>query len=56
MDGKIMEQLRDCLIRKWKQIEKSSVRSEDYSEESGGTQAEIIDIAQGEEQLGRDNA
>jgi DnaK suppressor protein len=53
MDGKMLEQIRDNLLTRWKQIGKNS----DYDTnimELNTPQAEIIDIAQTLEQLGRD--
>jgi DnaK suppressor protein len=54
MDGKTLEQIRDSLLKRWRQIEKSSVRDFETQEDLNSAHAEIIDIAQSLEQLGRD--
>jgi DnaK suppressor protein len=56
MDGKTLEQIRDSLIRKWRQIEKNSVRDFEQIDDLNSAHAEIIDIAQSLEQLGRDTS
>ena len=51
MDGKTLEQIRDALLARWKQIGKTS----DYEVDAINVpQAEIIDIAQNLEQIDRD--
>jgi DnaK suppressor protein len=54
MDGSTMEQLRAALLERWKQIEKSATR--DIDSEEMLPQAEIIDMAQSLEQIGRDTS
>ena len=54
MDGKTLEQIRDNLMSRWKQIEKNSEYDPSAMEMMNAPQAEIIDIAQNLEQLGRD--
>jgi DnaK suppressor protein len=53
MDGKTMQQIRDALLNRWNQIGKSSgmpnLEAQDMT-----PSAEIIDIAQNLEQIGRD--
>jgi DnaK suppressor protein len=56
MDGKILEQIRDSLLSKWRQIERHTVRDLEQSEDLTSAHAEIIDIAQSLEQLGRDTS
>jgi RNA polymerase-binding protein DksA len=53
MDGKMLEQIRDNLLTRWKKIGKNS-DYEIHLMELNTPQAEIIDIAQSLEQLGRD--
>jgi phage/conjugal plasmid C-4 type zinc finger TraR family protein len=58
MDGKTMQQLRDALLSRWRKIgaagtdRDADVQNEIYS----SSQAEIIDIAQTLEQIGRDTS
>ncbi len=54
MDGKTLEQIRDSLLEKWRKIEKHVVRDFEQQEDLQSAHAEIIDIAQSLEQLGRD--
>lgn len=55
MDGKTLEQIRDTLLARWKQIGKSS--DMDFTTmEMNMPQAEIIDIAQSLEQIDRDSS
>lgn len=56
MDGKTLEQIRDSLVKKWKQIERHFAHEMDHPEELSSAHAEIIDIAQSLEQLGRDTS
>lgn len=53
MDGKMLEQIRDNLLSRWKKIGKNSEYDINMME-LNAPQAEIIDIAQTLEQLGRD--
>ncbi len=53
MDGKMLEQIRDNLLARWKKIGKNSEYDINMAE-MNAPQAEIIDIAQTLEQLGRD--
>lgn len=55
MDGKIKEQIRDALLTRWKRIGRASDR-DTHAEELISSQAEIIDIAQSLEQIGRDSS
>jgi DnaK suppressor protein len=55
MDGKTLEQIRESLMQRWKKVEKSTeFQSLEDIDASNTPQAEIIDIAQSLEQLGRD--
>jgi DnaK suppressor protein len=55
MDGKTLEEIRDNLLRRWKKMEKNSeIAAVEDLEANNTPQAEIIDIAQSLEQLGRD--
>lgn len=54
MDGKMLEQIRDNLLTRWKKIGKNSEFDLSNMMELNAPQAEIIDIAQTLEQLGRD--
>ena len=56
MDGKTLEQIRESLLSKWRQIERHSVHDLERSEDVVSPHAEIIDIAQSLEQLGRDTS
>jgi DnaK suppressor protein len=53
MDGKMLEEIRDHLLTRWKKIGKGSEFDIDMAE-LNAPQAEIIDIAQNLEQLGRE--
>ena len=55
MDGKSLEQLRDTLLNRWRQIGKAS-EVEIASMEINSPQAEIIDMAQSLEQIDRDSS
>lgn len=54
MDGKTLEQIRDALLTRWKQIGKASDVELGSAMELNSPQAEIIDIAQSLEQIDRD--
>ncbi len=55
MDGKTLEQIREALIERWKLIgSKTELRGEIPDEDTSAPSAELIDIAQGLEQSGRD--
>jgi DnaK suppressor protein len=54
MDGKMLEQIRDNLLTRWKKIGQNSEYDINMMEHLNTPQAEIIDIAQTLEQLGRD--
>ncbi len=57
MDGKTLEQIRDSLLERWKKMEKSTeAPTLEEIDASNNPQAEIIDIAQSLEQLGRDTS
>jgi len=57
MDGKTMQQIRDMLLTRWKQVGNDLTQSEAHvSREMSTPQAEIIDIAQTLEQIGRDSS
>lgn len=55
MDGKTLEQIRDTLLARWKQIGKNS-DLDIASMDMNMPQAEIIDIAQSLEQIDRDSS
>lgn len=55
MDGKTMEQIRELLMQRWRRIDKSNSRDGQPPEEML-QQAEIIDMAQSLEQIGRDTS
>ena len=54
MEGMTIEQIREMLLARWKQIDKSGTRDIDATEMM--PQAEIIDMAQSLEQIGRDSS
>ena len=55
MDGTTLQQIRDSLLARWKKMEKGSPSQESKgSTEIYPPQAEIIDMAQALEQIGRD--
>lgn len=56
MDGKTMQQIKDALLARWKRIESNSDRDILANHELYGAHAEIIDIAQTLEQIGRDTS
>jgi DnaK suppressor protein len=55
MDGNTMEQIREMLLERWKKIEQTGHR-DGAPEEEMVPQAEMIDMAQSLEQLGRDTS
>lgn len=56
MDGKTMQQIRDALLVRWKKLEEVSARESETRSEMYAHQAEMIDIAQTLEQIGRDTS
>jgi phage/conjugal plasmid C-4 type zinc finger TraR family protein len=59
MEGKTIAQLRDLLLTRWRQYGKAAERDrrrENESAEMSTPPAEIIDVAQSLEQLGRDTS
>lgn len=59
MEGKTLAQLRDLLLARWRQYRKTAERDrrrETESAEMNSPPAEIIDVAQSLEQLGRDTS
>lgn len=57
MDGKTLEQLKESLMNRWRKIDLSGGRERDLeSMENYTPHAEIIDIAQDLEQMGRDTS
>jgi DnaK suppressor protein len=56
MDGKTMQQIRDSLLTRWQKIENSPSRNSDIHNDMYPAHAEIIDIAQALEQIGRDTS
>lgn len=59
MDGKTMQEIRDILLSRWKKIGVSGSdrdREESRNDFYSASQAEVIDIAQTLEQLGRDTS
>lgn len=59
MDGKTMAQLRDLLLARWRQYGRAAERDrkrESESAELSTPPAEMIDVAQSLEQLGRDTS
>lgn len=55
MDGNTMEQVRAMLLERWKRIEQSAHLDGTPAEDSEA-QAEMIDMAQSLEQIGRDTS
>jgi DnaK suppressor protein len=55
MDGKTIQQIRDALLNRWNQIGKSSALP-NLEAADNTPSAEIIDIAQNLEQIGRDTS
>src|SRR5689334_19308828 len=56
MEGKVMQQIRDALLARWRKIGSGQTRDTDSHYEMYTAQAEIIDIAQTLEQIGRDTS
>lgn len=56
MDGKDLKQIRSVLLDRWKKFEAAQGRRFETHGETFGAQAEIIDIAQALEQMGRDTS
>jgi DnaK suppressor protein len=56
MDGKIMQQIRESLLTRWQKIGSTSSRNQSLHEDVYSSHAEIIDIAQMLEQIGRDTS
>ena len=56
MDGKTIQQIRDALLVRWKKIGDNSSRDGNGNGEMYVAHAEIIDIAQTLEQIGRDTS
>jgi DnaK suppressor protein len=55
MDGKTLEQIRDALLERWKRNDRSSELASEFVDTVINTpSAEIIDVAQNLEQMGRD--
>jgi DnaK suppressor protein len=56
MDGNTMEQIRALLLERWRMIEKTATATRDIDAEEMLPQAEMIDMAQSLEQIGRDTS
>jgi phage/conjugal plasmid C-4 type zinc finger TraR family protein len=56
MDGTTMEQIRELLFQRWKRQLDHQSAGRDFAPEEMLPQAEIIDMAQSLEQLGRDTS
>jgi DnaK suppressor protein len=57
MDGRAMQQIRDSLLARWRKIGKNNQdRGTEGQTEMYPPQAEIIDMAQALEQIGRDTS
>jgi RNA polymerase-binding protein DksA len=56
MDGKDLKQIRNVLLERWRKIEATQGFRIDPQNEMYGAHAEIIDIAQALEQIGRDTS
>src|SRR4051794_22792422 len=54
MDGKTVKQIREALLERWKKIGANSTRESEMNGDLYVAHAEIIDIAQTLEQIGRD--
>ena len=54
MDGKTVQQIREVLLDRWRRIEAAQGRHAEAQSEMQTAHAEIIDIAQALEQIGRD--
>src|SRR4051812_42881494 len=56
MEGKIIQHIRDLLLARWQKIQATQGHRIDAQSEMYGAHAEIIDIAQALEQIGRDTS
>ncbi len=56
MDGKTLQQIRDTLLSRWKKIGVDRSGDNGFQAEMYSQQAEIVDIAQTLEQIGRDTS
>jgi DnaK suppressor protein len=56
MDGQTLEQIRTLLLARWTRFGNNAKPEMQSAEEEMGASAEIIDIAQALEQLGRDTS
>src|SRR6476620_3739809 len=56
MDGKVMQQIRDNLLERWRKIGAGQARDMDFQNDLYTAHAEIIDIAQTLEQIGRETS
>ena len=56
MDGKTMQQIREALLARWKKLGTFQGRDVDFQTDMYSQQAEIIDMAQALEQIGRDTS
>jgi DnaK suppressor protein len=57
MDGQTLEQMRNVLLSRWERLDKENRSTEQLAAEiEGTTSAELIDIAQALEQMGRDSS
>lgn len=56
MDGQTLEQIRTLLLARWARFGMNAKPEMQAAEEEQGASAEIIDIAQALEQLGRDTS
>jgi DnaK suppressor protein len=56
MDGKIMQQIREALLARWQKIDSNSEKLKERDQETYSAHAEIIDIAQMLEQIGRETS
>lgn len=56
MDGKTVQQIREVLLNRWRKIEAAQGRHAEAQNEMTTSHAEIIDIAQALEQIGRDTS
>ncbi len=56
MDGKIMQQIRNALLARWQKMGSASEKAAEAHNDLYVAHAEIIDIAQTLEQIGRDTS
>lgn len=56
MDGKTVQQIRDHLLTRWRKLEAAQGRPSENQNDLYTSHAEIIDIAQALEQIGRDTS